>query len=216
MDPKRELIIKLFEGDCSKEELELLLDLIRDGNEEEDTEVMESLWQALKSYPDVEKTQSEYLLQELFKRIEEKEAASPQVAVSSRLPGRILIRRRQYLRFVSAAVVLLLLGSISWFWFDGKKSVVIQTAYAQQKMVVLPDQSQVKLNANSTLSFYKNWKNDEVRKVWLTGEAYFEVEKTQRADNKFQVITDDLKVEVLGTVFNVNARSIATEVFLEE
>ena len=118
----------------------------------------------------------------------------------------------QYRFQVAAAMVLLIIsaGILSYFHFYG--TVRLQTAYGQKKAIILPDQSEVVLNANSRLWY----KKDEPRKVWLEGEAFFDVQKKPATQEKFQVITSDLKVEVLGTAFNVNSRNEQTKVFLEE
>jgi len=93
---------------------------------------------------------------------------------------------------------------------------MVQTDYGQQQSIELPDGSTVELNANSSLTFEKNWNQLETRKVWLKGEAFFEVVKKEQSHQKFQVITKDLTVEVLGTVFNVNSHREETKVFLQE
>lgn len=65
-----------------------------------------------------------------------------------------------------------------------------QTGYSEQMAVVLPDNSQVQLNANSKLDFKKrNW--DENRELNLSGEAFFDVEKGET----FKVITSDGTVD---------------------
>jgi transmembrane sensor len=68
--------------------------------------------------------------------------------------------------------------------------------------IALPDGSRVWLNSASSLKFPIVFNQFE-RKVFLTGEAYFEV-----ASNKFKpfkVSSNNTVVQVLGTHFNVNA-----------
>lgn len=81
-------------------------------------------------------------------------------------------------------------------------SVSYHTGFGQVKKLLLPDSSEVTLNADSKLAFTEK---DTEREVWLDGEAYFHVRHTP--DNKkFIVHTfDRLSVEVLGTRFNVNS-----------
>lgn len=82
-----------------------------------------------------------------------------------------------------------------------------KTDIAKTELVDLPDQSSVKLNANSSLSYSSsNWENN--RKLNLDGEAYFKVE----SGKTFIVNTDYGTVEVLGTQFNVKSRSYGFEV----
>lgn len=91
------------------------------------------------------------------------------------------------------------------------------TAYGETKTIVLPDQTEVVMNANSELKFDRHWKENQRREVWLEGEAFFHVEEVKSADTKslpFMVHTGELEVEVLGTAFNVHARKGKTKVVL--
>lgn len=74
----------------------------------------------------------------------------------------------------------------------------------EQKEVILSDGTCVKLNSG-TLFVYPEKFNGEERRVFLSGEAYFDVERDE--DNPFVVRTGRLNVKVLGTSFNVNAYS---------
>ena len=83
------------------------------------------------------------------------------------------------------------------------------------KNVLLADGSEVTLNANSILKVPKDLARDDVREVWLKGEAFFSI--ARRPNHvRFAVHTDNLDVEVLGTKFNVNNRRGKTEVILSE
>lgn len=69
--------------------------------------------------------------------------------------------------------------------------------------LVLNDGSRVRLNADSELRFPIEFAASE-RRVFLKGEAYFEVERD--STRPFRVdVHDDAMVEVLGTEFNINA-----------
>ncbi|WP_142784834.1 FecR family protein [Changchengzhania lutea] len=117
------------------------------------------------------------------------------------------------IKFQSIAATILLFIAISAYYFTNKPTTFIhKTAYGEILDISLPDGTQVKLNSNSVLSY----NNDDVRKVVLEGEAFFNVEKKPSTQAKFLVITDDLKVKVYGTSFNVNNRNTRTQVFLEE
>lgn len=216
MTNKEKLIEKLYQGSCSREELELLLDLIQDDTEEDYSDVMARLWRELSTYPEMDKPMASEMTAALFNRIDIQQPATPLRSITPKSKTSSRPGRRRFIRIASAAAILLLIGIISWQWLGTAKLIIAKTAYAEQKTVVLPDGSIVKLNANSTLNYHKTWDSQETRRVWLDGEAYFEVSKRQQTGQKFQVITRDLTVEVLGTVFNVNTRETATEVFLEE
>lgn len=106
-----------------------------------------------------------------------------------------------------AAIILPLLivaGSLLYYIFDssGNEMVQISTAYGEQKQLILPDSSEIWLNAGSTISYPKSFANDE-RLVTLSGEAYFSVKRN--TEKPFIVTTQQLSVKVLGTRFNVKA-----------
>jgi len=95
-----------------------------------------------------------------------------------------------------------------FFFFTSEDTTSEQLSYAtqnaEQKTVQLPDGSSVEVNTNSTLQFSEDWD----RKVTLTGEAFFEVVK----GSTFEVSTPSGTITVLGTSFNVYARSGNLEV----
>jgi len=76
-----------------------------------------------------------------------------------------------------------------------------------QYHLVLPDGSQVWLNASSSLKYYSHYEPGQPRVVSLSGEAYFEVAKniSGKQSVPFIVKTADQEVQVLGTKFNINA-----------
>ena len=110
------------------------------------------------------------------------------------------IRRMTFVRglgYAAAAAIVLLIG----FWFLNPSTTSIQSANGQQLVYVLPDKSEIKLNAASKIAYHnKNWKNNRV--VELEGEAFFKVQKGK----SFIVKTKAGSVRVLGTSFNVFAR----------
>lgn len=115
------------------------------------------------------------------------------------------------IRIWSAAVAAALCLFITGEWYYHSRIDVI-TGYGEQISVTLPDQSVIKLNANSRLSYYRAWTWHTDREVWLKGEALFEVkhlnthpEKINRGD-RFIAHADQVNVEVLGTMFNIRDR----------
>ena len=83
------------------------------------------------------------------------------------------------------------------------ENVIMQTISSRQGMVTqfnLADGTKVWLNSGSSLQFPSRFIGD-FRKVKLIGEAFFEVTKNEK--QPFQVNAKNLKIEVLGTSFNV-------------
>lgn len=69
-------------------------------------------------------------------------------------------------------------------------------------VITLPDGSSVKMNASTRIEYPERFAVD-VRKVKLSGEAFFEV--TRDTLHPFIIETANASVEVLGTSFNVSA-----------
>ncbi len=70
--------------------------------------------------------------------------------------------------------------------------------------LTLSDGTKVWLNAASSLKYPVYFSGSE-RKIEITGEAYFEVSKDAHRPFIVQKKNENLKVEVLGTHFNINA-----------
>lgn len=68
--------------------------------------------------------------------------------------------------------------------------------------LVLADGSLVHLNSDSSLKFPVSFVQGEKRKVFLKGEAYFEV--TKDSVHPFTVASEGMDIQVLGTQFNVS------------
>ena len=145
--------------------------------------------------------------QKLQKRIESK-PATPSATVPSK--HHVSIKRR----FIRAAAAIFILATVGAAMQNYVLNPLIshQTQYGEQVNVVLPDNTQVSLNANSVLTYRKQ----QPRHVWLDGEAFFNVQKKPSSGANFLVMTNDLTIEVLGTAFNVNEKATKTEVILEE
>jgi len=79
---------------------------------------------------------------------------------------------------------------------------IMTTPKGRQFNLVLPDGSQVWLNAASSIKFPTVF-NGKERRVEITGEAYFEVAKDK--NKPFFVKAMNTETEVLGTHFNINA-----------
>ena len=103
-----------------------------------------------------------------------------------------------------AAVVVV---ALSVYLFNNSSAQDFQAGVGDSLAVILPDASKATLNAGSSLSVNeRSW--DKVREVKLNGEAFFDVRK----GSAFSVITDQGKVTVLGTEFNVKERDKFFEV----
>ncbi|MCD7977267.1 MAG: FecR domain-containing protein [Tannerellaceae bacterium] len=119
-------------------------------------------------------------------------------------------KTRQWIRMSLgyAAVICLLVGIT---WLIAQRTLIPETPLvAQQELfvpagqrarVTLPDGSIVWLNAGSTLSYPSLFGKE--RKIFLEGEAYFDV--AQNPDQPFIVMTEHIHIKALGTQFNVHS-----------
>ena len=117
-------------------------------------------------------------------------------------------RFRKIFYYAAAAVLLLGLLIPAAYLYMQPKTEQTAAQYVEEvtrrgeiRTVVLPDQTEVTLNAESRLTYPAVFTNE--RSVELQGEALFDV--TSDADRPFTVTTTDMKVRVLGTVFDVKA-----------
>lgn len=74
--------------------------------------------------------------------------------------------------------------------------------YGKRSEITLADGTRIWLNSGSQLSYPVSFTSNS-REVYLSGEAFFEVESDP--SKPFQVITDDMKIEATGTRFNVTS-----------
>ncbi len=194
------LVRKYIKGTCTAEEREALLEWWNRAVDNEDL---------LNQLSPLEQEALKYrMLDAINKRIKKKEREkSP--AMFSQLETSFKV-------YLAAASILLIAISI-FILSDGvSKSTVITTAYGESEEIQLPDSSVVILNGNSSLTFAEDWQEQNERNVWLEGEAYFSIKHTVNHSPFIVHSSDNLKVKVLGTKFNVNNRRGVTEVVLNE
>src|SRR5690606_23805561 len=105
-------------------------------------------------------------------------------------------------------------GSV-YYKYDQQKAVDRQTAYntiitpkGGQYQITLSDGTNVWLNAESSLR-YPIFFDGDLRQVELKGEGYFEVAKNVKGGKSipFIVQAGNQKLEVLGTIFNIDSYS---------
>ena len=108
-----------------------------------------------------------------------------------------------FLRIASVFV----LGFSLYYFFLFNNVVEVQTLASEKTTIELPDASTVIVNAMSEVRYSKR-KWQQKRELELQGEAFFDVAK----GSKFNVITSEGIVSVLGTQFNVKQRGSYFEV----
>ena len=127
-------------------------------------------------------------------------------------PGffRTLFSKKRLTVFSFLVFIVLATGVV--YLFTKKENTKIPVAQAISSIVtkngnrtkiVLPDGSQVWLNAGSNLDYNNSVFNKDLREVTLNGEAYFDV--TKNAEKPFIIHTKKMDIKVLGTAFNVRS-----------
>jgi len=110
-------------------------------------------------------------------------------------------------------MLMVVIAVALWFTKDYEEAYEIaETKNAEIKELRLVDGAFIQMN-NATQIRYREIDSDSVRLVFLKGEAYFAVEKKEKP---FIVQTENSRVRVLGTEFNIWSRKKETRVFVRE
>lgn len=120
---------------------------------------------------------------------------------------RLWFRRLVTVAASAAAVIALVLGSITYIHYMDSQSVSYleaSTSYGERKQIQLPDGTQVTLNSCSHIRYPDRFA-DKHRKVELEGEGYFRVFHNEK--QPFIVNARHFDVRVLGTCFNIKSYS---------
>lgn len=128
-------------------------------------------------------------------------AASSRKLFDQRVTAR---RRRRFLHVASSVAAVFLLCALiggSYFYLVPAPMMTVSTL-AENKVVLLPDGTEVTLNRYTSFSYPKKFKTKN-REVQLEGGAYFAVSKDKK--HPFIVQAGSVSVEVLGTEFDVEA-----------
>ncbi|MDJ1485166.1 FecR domain-containing protein [Cytophagaceae bacterium YF14B1] len=206
-DISRDLLERFLHSQTTETENKFILDWFEaNADSELAREYMEAVWNSPTSYT------NDAVLANVLEKLQQNMSGSSHTTVS--LKPFLYFKQNTYWRIAATILIFLLGGLAAYFYFNTTDILIVRTDYGKITRLILPDQSTVVLNSNSTLQYKKHWKPGEDRKVILSGEAYFEV--THQPDHaRFLVQTeDDFGIEVLGTRFNVRKRKNGTEVVL--
>lgn len=113
---------------------------------------------------------------------------------------------------VSKIAAVLVVGFLFVFlfsnnFFSSVNEMVVSTSTEKQE-VLLPDGTTVWLNTKSSISYPEKFDGSQ-RLVKMTGEAYFDVEKNP--EKPFIIQAENMKIEVIGTSFNINSHDLDNE-----
>lgn len=190
-----ELIRKFIRNECSAPELAKVQELIRKG-------VDESIWQHALQQEEASIGPNDFQLdqehaKQLYEQISRRTAApKPQ--------GRQRSMRR--LMWPMAAAASLVMGYFLFVSWPVGEAVapekIVSTQYHEHRELVLEDSSHIWMNSKSTLRYPERFASAQ-RKVFLEGEAFFQI--TKNPDRPFIVQAGNLAIRVLGTSFNIKS-----------
>ncbi len=117
------------------------------------------------------------------------------------------ILRVRWVKYAAAIILLIGLSGAAGMFISKyystptPKYAEIIVPNGERSTIILPDGSTVKLNSGSQLKFPSDFSSGK-RQVILQGEGFFDV--THDKSNPFIVVASDIRVEVLGTRFNIS------------
>lgn len=196
---KETLINKFKEGSITKSEVALLKKYFAsDGIPDELLPLFEDWWNNASSYNETFEADSSW---------NEISSAIGRPGIQPRIPKQKQISFRRLLQY--AAVFVLAFG-IAWFLrslkFRSEEREThyceVEVSYGSKSKIVLPDGTRVILNSGSFIRYPSRFVENN-RDIYFEGEAYFDVVKN--AQHPFIVSTQDIKIRVVGTTFNVKA-----------
>jgi hypothetical protein len=78
----------------------------------------------------------------------------------------------RYYQLAAVWIGILLVALGTFLYFQTRQAVSYRTGFGQTRVVWLPDGSPVTLNANSAVTFYRDWTAEGPREVWVQGEVF--------------------------------------------
>jgi transmembrane sensor len=220
MDNQRfeELLIKDLTGDLTQDErLELQASLQADIARRKEYDIFKDFWAQkdvayANTLPVFEKVKDQIRAREEAVGLRSDFTPAKPVEVARRLaaPRRIALSQRLLWRSVAAVLIFSLGGfGVYHHYRNGGIGANVRldwqekyTTRRTKSRMILADGSSVMLNAESRLKYPASF-DGPVREVYLTGEAFFTIQKDP--EHPFIIHTDKMNIRVLGTSFNVKS-----------
>ncbi len=196
----KEIVQKFINNECSKHEIELLIEYIQSHGTSADLPAVEEVLSKLESYQVISQTESNRIVYAIFETAKNQRKQLGQ----------------KYFWRVAASVAFLIFSMIWIYYSFQKQPIEYRTIFGEVKTITLPDGSSVVLNGNSRLSYSSTLVGDSIRTVSVEGEAFFDVVHTKNNSPFIVIVNDEFKVEVLGTKFNIQHRRGRSNVVLNE
>ncbi len=207
MEERIRYLLRQYENNtCSREELEELFGYIRNIRNS-DVPLKRTV---KKIYDDIRKNHPSFTYVDENGRLmltepEQMIPAEREGGLKKKPQGSLWIFLLTGVLMISAALWLMRKGVKSSFISPPGPAIALTKKFSdrsEQKFLLLPDSTQVWLNAASWLQFPDEFTGDK-REVLLSGEAFFKVK--HKAEAPFIIHTGNVSTEVLGTSFNIKA-----------
>jgi ferric-dicitrate binding protein FerR (iron transport regulator) len=196
------LFLQYLNNNSSRKELEEFFEYIRKTKTDNDLRVL-----IRKVYDEIKKTHPSLTYVDGYGNLVFNEPDTPD---TNPFPGRP--HKKKLKRALPIAIfVAVAAGAIFIFTGTVKKEppiTIVQsltkkfTERKEQQYLLLPDSTQVWLNAASSLEFPDRFDGNK-REVYLTGEAFFDVKHADELP--FLIHTKNVTTTVVGTAFNIKA-----------
>ena len=173
----------------------------------EETQLVNAYYAAFDINPDVLKSLPEIQQNRIAAEI--KEGLDLQLAFQERIADKKHNLRLIAKWAVAASMAALVLSGVYFMKKNGEISTPISVVKSdpevarKNNLVQLPDGSTVILSADSKIDYPTSFDKQDKRVVYLTGEAYFDIQPNPA--KPFVVHTGKLVTTVLGTAFNIRA-----------
>jgi ferric-dicitrate binding protein FerR (iron transport regulator) len=190
-----DLVVRVLSGEATSEEKERLQEWLNAHPENGQAfEEYKKTWEAMEKVRGVTSDDLDAEWQKLESRID---AAVIDDSSSSGLKTKSFAFYR-----VAAVILFFLVAAFAAYFYLDQRRGQEWVAVNEMRVIELPDGSKVTLNKDSRLAYSQDFNRDQ-RTVSLSGEAFFEVARNER--KPFVIQASDVKIEVLGTSFNVLA-----------
>ncbi|MBA4853311.1 FecR family protein [Emticicia sp. BO119] len=122
-------------------------------------------------------------------------------------------RNRFFTIGIAASITILIaVGVLAYLFRDSSPDVVLLKTTQNTLEQILPDGSVVFLNANTILTYPREFKG-ATREINLSGEAFFDVKRNKT--KPFIIHANGSDIKVLGTSFNIRAYNKNVELSVE-
>lgn len=203
----KDLFIKYLQGNCTETEFEQLLSWIREGALTNSGKgLVQNIWEEFEPEAGpAERIKYNRILDKIHHEININQNSNQLIIRKAPARSRILsIITRAAAILLLPVLALLLYTNFSdkGLYTSNLCDLEVQAPAGSRMHIELGDGTKVWLNHGSKLKYPYRFEG-KIRKVSLTGEAYFEVARNEEAP--FIVGTDRLEVKATGTAFNVSA-----------